>query len=95
MKTFRGDVNRQALSHSATTVIEKELLELKRLESGIESARERFEARKAEKARQKQKWEEYRKRGQALLERAEQEAKRRREMERANTPSQPRRGMER
>ena len=95
VRTFRGDVNRQALSHSASAVIEKELSELKRLESGIEGAKERFEARKAEKARQKQKWEEYLKRGQALLEQAEQEAKRRREIEKSNAPQPPRRGMER
>ena len=50
VRTFRGDLNRRADSDSTTAAIEQELAELKTLDGGIEGARERFAARKAERA---------------------------------------------
>jgi hypothetical protein len=50
IRTFRGDVNRRVHSNPATAGIERELAELKKLDGGIEGARERFIARKTELA---------------------------------------------
>jgi hypothetical protein len=75
IRTFRGDVNRRAHSNPATAGIERELAELKKLDGGIEGARERFIVRKAELAA---------KRGREKREAAEREmARKAREIEAA------------
>jgi hypothetical protein len=100
VRTFRDEVNRRAHFNSAVATIERELEELKKLDGGIEGARERFDARKKERARQERERREAAER-EALRKAREAEAakhlREREERERRQREAmrEPRRGMER